>query len=90
MENGLSFLEFNYMIMQSYDCLLYTSTALIEHTGINAQNICKIYGTVKRSFIRADDDQMILVDNQIPVSYTHLDVYKRQALTGCRNPERAS
>ena len=40
-------------------------TALIEHTGINAQNICKIYGTVKRSFIRADDDQMILVDNQI-------------------------
>ena len=25
MEKGLSFLEFNYMIMQSYDCLLYTS-----------------------------------------------------------------
>ena len=30
MEKGLTFFEFNYMLMQSYDCLLYTSILLMQ------------------------------------------------------------
>ena len=55
MEKGLSFLEFNYMIMQSYDFYY-----MCQHYGCNRQ-----FG---------GDDQW----SNMPVSYTHRDVYKRQ------------
>ena len=40
-------------------------TALIEHTGINAEYVGKINGSVERAFIRDYDDGMIFVDEQV-------------------------
>ena len=39
--------------------------AFIEHTGIDAENIAEVYGTIQRAFIRADDDGVLLVNYQI-------------------------
>ena len=63
MEKGLSFLEFNYMIMQSYDFYY-----MFQHYGCNMQ-----FG--------GDDQWSNMLGGTEPVSYTHLDVYKRQGLT---------
>ncbi len=40
-------------------------TAFIEHAGIYAENVCKIYGPVKRPLVGTDDDGVVLVNNQI-------------------------
>ena len=39
--------------------------SLIEHTRVHAEHIAEIDGAVQRSFIRADDRDMILIDDQI-------------------------
>ena len=39
--------------------------ALVEHAGIDAEYISEIYGAVKGAFIGADNDSMILIDDQI-------------------------
>ena len=39
--------------------------ALIKHTDVDAEHICKISGTVECAFIRADNHHMILVDDEI-------------------------
>ena len=39
--------------------------ALVEHAGIDAEYIAEIYGAVKGAFIGADNDSMILIDDQI-------------------------
>ena len=41
--------------------------SLIEHTHVNAQVVGKIHGAGHGSLIRADDDQMILVDCQVTI-----------------------
>ena len=39
--------------------------SLIEHTRVHAEHIAEIDGAVQRSFIRTDDSNMILIDDQI-------------------------
>ena len=39
--------------------------ALIKHTDVDAEHICKISGTVECAFIRADNHHMILIDDEI-------------------------
>lgn len=38
--------------------------AFIEHTGIDAENVAEVYGTIQRAFIRADDDGVLLINYQ--------------------------
>ena len=60
--------------MQLQACLLYTS---FPH--VNA--ICQ---EIKAKYEYADADYMVVVpDGILAVSYTHLDVYKRQRWRGC-------
>ena len=39
--------------------------AFVEHTGVHTEDVCKIHSPVKRSFIGADHNGVVLVDNQI-------------------------
>ena len=63
---------------QVANCLLYTSGRAADVKDISERLISILKGG-RQGQVNVDEPVIILADDLAPVSYTHLDVYKRQA-----------